>query len=65
MSDESSLSTKVLTWLVAVLDRGGKVLVFGLTTTRVCCLAAEYVILLALEPLVMMFTFHIGVGSIG
>lgn len=63
MSDESSLSMKEITSLVATLDRGSEVVVFRLATTYTCCLEAEYVIPLTLEPLVMTFTVLSRVGS--
>ena len=53
---------KESTRLEAALGGMGEVLISGWTTTRACRLAAEYVIPLTSEPLVMMVTTLSGVG---
>ena len=62
---ETSLSMKESTRLEAALCRVGDVLVSGLTATRACCLAVDYVIPLTSEPPVMTFTILSRVGSAG
>ena len=65
MRVKSSLLIKESMRLEAAVGGVGEKLVSGLTTTHACCLAAEYVIPLTLEPPMMTFIVISGVGSAG